>query len=87
MYVYRFDHTQCPQLRGKDAMAFVPFGHGHRRCPGYHFAHVEVSIFLTILLQKFTFKPVGGAKEVGKIHGVITTPETPLKFFVSLNEQ
>ena len=68
-------------------MAFVPFGYGHRRCPGYHFAYVEVSIILTILLQKFTFKSVGEAKEVGKVHGIVTTPETPLKFFVFLNEQ
>ena len=68
-------------------MAFVPFGYGYRKCPGYYFAYVEVSIFLTILLQKFTFKPVGEAKEVGKVYGIVTTPETPLKFFVSLNEQ
>ena len=68
-------------------MAFVPFGHGHRRCPGYHFAHVEVGVFLTILLQKFTFKLVGGAKEVEKVRGIVTTPGTSLKFFVSLNEQ
>ena len=68
-------------------MAFVPFGYGYRKCPGYHFAYVEVGIFLTILLQKFTIKPVGEAKEVGKVHGAVTTPETPLKFFVYLNEQ
>ena len=51
------------------------------------FSYVEVSIFLTILLQKFTVKPEGEAKEVGKVHGAVTTPETPLKFFISLNEQ
>ena len=68
-------------------MAFVPFGYGHRKCPGFHFAYVKVSIFLTILLQKFTFKPAGEAKEVGKVHGIVTTPKTSLKFFVSLNEQ
>ena len=67
-------------------MAFVPFGHGDRNCPGYHFAYVEVGIFLTILLQKFTFTPEGEAKEVGKVHDLITTPETPLKFFISLNK-
>lgn len=68
-------------------MAFVPFGHGPRRCPGYHFSYVEVSVFLTILLQKFTFKPVGEAKDVEKVHGLITTPKEPLKFLVCLNKQ
>lgn len=68
-------------------MAFVPFGHGYHRCPGYQFAYVEVGIFLTILLQKFTFMPVEEAKEVRRVHGLITTPETPLKFYVSLNKQ
>ena len=87
MDLHRFDHTQCSHLQGKDVMAFVPFGYGYRKCPGYHFAYVEVSIFLTILLQKFKIKPVGEAKEVGKVHGIVTTPETPLKFFVYLNEQ
>ena len=85
--LHRFDHTRCPHLQGKDVMTFVPFGYGYRKCPGYHFAYVEVSIFLTMLLQKFTFKLVGEAKEVGKVHGIVTTPETPLKFFVSLTEQ
>ena len=74
-------------MHGKDLMAFIPFGIGPRRCPGYHFAHVEVSVFLAILLQKFIFKPVGEAKDVGKVHGLITTPKEPLKFFVSLNKQ
>lgn len=66
-------------------MAFVPFGYGRRRCPGYHFAYVEVGVFLTILLQKFTFKPVGEAKDVERVHGLVTTPKQPLKFFVSPN--
>ena len=84
---YRFDHTQCPHLQSNDLMAFIPFGHGRRRCPGYHFAYVEVSVILTILLQKFTFEPVGEAKVVGKVHGLVTTPKEPLKFHVSLNKQ
>ena len=84
---FRFDHTHCSYLHGKDMMAFVPFGYGRRRCPGSHFAYVEVSVYLTILLQKFTFKPVGKAKDVGKVDGLVTTPKEPLKFFVSLNKQ
>lgn len=68
-------------------MAFAPFGYGRRKCPGYHFAYVKVSVYLTILLQKFTFKPTGKAKDVPKVHGLVTTPKEPLKFLVSLNKQ
>ena len=68
-------------------MAFVPFGHGRRKCPGYNFAYAEVSIYLTILLQKFTFKSVGEAKDVEKFHGLVTTPKEALNFIVSLNKQ
>ena len=60
-------------------MAFAPFGHGRRKCPGYMFAYVEVSIFLTILLQQFTIKPIGEAKNVERVYGMVTTPKEPLK--------
>ncbi|XP_065890921.1 cytochrome P450 20A1-like isoform X4 [Dysidea avara] len=76
----KFDHTQCPHLQGKDTMAFAPFGQGPRRCPGYHFSYVEVSVFLTILLQQFTIKPAGEAKDVGRVHGLVTTPKEVMKF-------
>jgi len=63
-------------------MAFTPFGHGRRKCPGYVFSYVEVSVFLTILLQQFTITPVGEAKEVKRIHGLITIPKEPLKYYI-----
>ncbi|XP_065889636.1 cytochrome P450 20A1-like [Dysidea avara] len=78
----KFDHTQCSHLQGKDTMAFAPFGHGRRKCPGYVFSYVEVSVFLTILLQQFTIKPVGEAKDVGRVHGLVTTPKEPLKYHI-----
>ena len=83
----RFDHTQCSHLQGKNTFAFSPFGYGPRRCPGYHFAYTEVSVFLAILLQQFTIKPVGEAKDVGRIHGLVTTPKEALKFQVHLMNQ
>ena len=78
----RFDHTQCPHLQGKDTIAFAPFGHGRRKCPGYVFSYIEVSIFLTILLQQFVMKPVGEVKDVEKVHGLVTSPKDPLKFYI-----
>ena len=79
---FRFDHTQCPHLQGKDKMAFSPFGYGPRRCPGYHFSYVEVGVFLTILLQQFTIKPVGEAKDVKRVYGLVTIPSEAMKFHV-----
>ena len=63
-------------------MAFGPFGYGRRKCPGYLFSYIEVSIFLTILLQQFVMKPVGEVKNVEKVHGLITTPKDPLKYHI-----
>ena len=63
-------------------MAFAPFGHGRRKCPGYVFSYVEVSVFLAILLQQFTIKPVGEAKEVESVYGLVTTPKEPLKYHI-----
>ena len=63
-------------------MAFSPFGQGHRKCPGCVFANVEVSIFLTILLQQFVMKPVGEVKDVEKVYGLVTAPKNPLKYHI-----
>ena len=79
---YRFDHTRCSHLQGKNAIAFAPFGHGRRKCPGYVFSYVEISVFLTILLQQFTIKPVGEAKDVVKVYGFVTAPKDPLKYHI-----
>ena len=79
---FSFDHTQCPHLQGKDKMAFSPFGYGRRRCPAYHFTYVEVGVFLTILLQKFTIKPVGEAKDVKRVYSLVTIPSEAMKFHV-----
>jgi len=79
---FRFDHTQCPHLQGKDKIAFSPFGYGRRRCPGYNFTYVEVGVFLTILLQKFTITPFGEAKDVKRAYGLITIPSEVMKFHI-----
>ena len=68
-------------------MAFAPFGHGRRKCPGHLFSYIEASVFLTILLQRFIFEPVGGAKEAQRVHGfLLTTPKEPLKFHIHANQ-
>ncbi|NXK48890.1 CP2W1 protein, partial [Chauna torquata] len=43
--------------------AFLPFSTGQRNCIGESLATVELFIFFTGLIQKFTFKPPPGVKE------------------------
>ncbi|XP_052535840.1 cytochrome P450 2W1 isoform X1 [Tympanuchus pallidicinctus] len=43
--------------------AFLPFSTGRRNCIGESLATVELFIFFTGLMQKFTFKPPPGVKE------------------------
>ena len=80
--LYRFNRTQCSHLQGKDTLAFAPFGHGRCKCPAYLFMYIEVSIFLTILLQQFTLKPVEKLKDVEEVYGLVTAPRSPLKYYI-----
>ena len=82
VYTCSFDPSHCSEknLKGK---GFCPFGMGRRKCPGYMFSYVEVGVFLTLLLPKFSLDPVGGAKEVGQVHGLVTTPKEKLHYVIS----
>lgn len=84
--ICRFDpdqHFGSCALQGKEVLAFSPFGIGRRKCPGYIFSYVEVGIFLTVLLQQFSLKPVRGAKPVGMVHGLVTSPSEPLYYSIN----
>ena len=61
-------------------MALSPFGVGRRKCPGYQFSYVEVGVFLTVLLQRFSLQPVEGEEvESGQTHGLVTSPDRDLR--------
>ena len=79
----RFTCNGGSLLQGKDSLIFSPFGMGRRKCPGYLFSYIEVGVFLTLLLQQFSIKPVDGTKPVGKVHGLVTSPSVPLNCFVN----
>ncbi|XP_025030462.1 cytochrome P450 2B4-like isoform X2 [Python bivittatus] len=50
------------QFRKRDA--FMPFSAGKRACPGEALAQMELFLFFSTLLQKFTFHLVGDTKDM-----------------------
>ncbi|XP_069461877.1 cytochrome P450 2K6-like isoform X3 [Ambystoma mexicanum] len=58
--------------------AFLPFSAGRRVCAGENLARMELFLFFTSLLQKFTFRPPPGVTDVDLTPAVgFTTPPKP----------
>ncbi|XP_075943610.1 LOW QUALITY PROTEIN: cytochrome P450 2J2-like [Anarhichas minor] len=66
------------QFRRREA--FLPFSAGKRGCMGEHLARMELFLFFTSLLQRFTFSPVPG--EMPSLEGVMGFTYSPEEFRV-----
>ena len=64
--------------------AMAAFGIGKRECPGKSMAQIELFLFLTGLLQQFTFKPSEqeGLPDLNKADIGITRVQRPFKIHI-----
>lgn len=71
--------------RGRE---FRPFGVScQRRCPANHFTYMMVSVYLTILLQHFTFLSVNPEERVEKCYGIATSPKEDIRLQVECRNE
>lgn len=70
-----------PQADGSPATAltgnaFIPFGTGHRRCPGRRFAETTVWLHLTRMLHRLRFEtPDGKRLSEDEVFGLAISPK------------
>jgi cytochrome P450 family 20 subfamily A len=73
------DRFNAESTRKRPSLAYVPFGIGQRRCPGYKFSKFEAISIVVSLLQNFSFKPAfDNDYFVEPSFGFVTKPETEI---------
>lgn len=69
--------------RVPESHAWLPWGGGHRRCPGHLFASVEMRVLLRAILSQFAVCPVARRIEPARWHGTIVTPNSGARVVLS----
>uniref|UniRef100_A0A8D3B7U7 Cytochrome P450, family 2, subfamily AD, polypeptide 3 n=1 Tax=Scophthalmus maximus TaxID=52904 RepID=A0A8D3B7U7_SCOMX len=72
------EHFLNPEGQFRRRDAFLPFSAGKRVCLGEHLARMELFLFFTSLLQRFTFSPVPG--QMPSSTGVLGFTNSPEEF-------
>ena len=62
------------RLSKKAGLAFSPFGFGVRKCPGYRFADVEMTLVALEILSKFKIEIDPKDRDVKPTYGFVTKP-------------
>ena len=58
------------------SIAYLPFGTGHRRCPGRRFAETTVWLHITRMLHKLRFETIGGTPlSEDEVFGLAISPK------------
>lgn len=52
----KFDPTRFENQASVPPYNFIPFGAGHRVCPGYEFARIEILVVIHYMVTQFTWK-------------------------------
>jgi cytochrome P450 len=83
--VYPAPHDFRPErfLGGAPApYAWLPWGGGHRRCPGHHLATAEMEVVLCEVLKSFDIAPASARMEGPRWRGAVVTPRAGARTYL-----
>lgn len=74
-------------VNDKSAFNFVPFSAGPRNCIGQKYALLEVKIFLTLALLRYSFKSLKKLEDIEYSFEIVTRSKVPLEIECTRRKQ